>query len=199
MWWRASSPAVLPAMPYFARMRRLALLLFLALPLLAQNKDDALLDQLYAVKHFEDVAISADGARVAWTITGDGVYLAKSDGSGARRVLEEKGADENAPAFSPDSKSLAFLSDGQLVIDGAAVTKLRGYLAEPKWSPDGKSVAFLFIENAGRAAGPLVATARAVGAIDEQIEEQRVAIFDVATKKVRIVTPDNLYVYHFDW
>ena len=58
----------------------------------------------------------------------------------------------------------------------------------PAWSPDGKSIAFLFIEKAKRAAGPLVAMSRGIGVIDEQIEEQRVAIYDVATKKVRIVT-----------
>src|SRR5437660_1137564 len=62
-----------------------------------------------------------------------------------------------------------------------------------------RRIAFLFIENAARAAGPLVAMSRAVGPIEEHIDEQRVAIVDVAAKKVRIVTPADMYVYHFGW
>src|SRR5262249_27350057 len=75
----------------------------------------------------------------------------------------------------------------------------KGCLAEPRWSPDGKSIAFLYIENAKRAAGPLVAMSRAVGAIEEHIEEQRIAIADAASGRIRIVTPPDMYVYHFDW
>ncbi|HXH41389.1 MAG TPA: S9 family peptidase, partial [Thermoanaerobaculia bacterium] len=61
------------------------------------------------------------------------------------------------------------------------------------------SIAFLFIENAKRAAGPLVAMSRAVGPIEEQIDEQRVAVVDVSTRRLRLVTPAGMYVYHFDW
>lgn len=189
-------------------MRRVALLLLFALPLFAQSKDDAVLDKLYAVKRFEDVAISPDGKRVAWIVEGEGAaHHCALDGSDEHLVVSVKGtgADAAGLAWSPDSKHLAFLSDvatpGQreLVLDGAQVTTLRGYLNEPKWSPDGKSIAFLFIENAGRAAGPLVAMSRAVGVVGEEFEEQRVAVLDVATKKIRVVTPADMYVYHFDW
>jgi dipeptidyl aminopeptidase/acylaminoacyl peptidase len=187
-------------------MRRLSLILLLALPLFAQSSTDAdVLKELYSVKRIEHVAISPDATRVTWAVAGDGVYVAKSDGAGAHRVLTGAAADEADGDWSPDSKSLAFLSDAgskgqrQVYIDANAVTKLQGFLSEPKWSPDGKSIAFLFIEHAGRAAGPLVAMSRAIGVIDEELEEQRVAVLDVATKNVRLVTPDNLYVYHFDW
>src|SRR5205085_3259605 len=30
-------------------------------------------------------------------------------------------------------------------------------------------------------------------------EEQRVAVVDVASRKLRLVTPADMYVYHFDW
>ena len=87
----------------------------------------------------------------------------------------------------------------QLIVDGNPLTGVKGYLAEPQWSPDGKSIAFLLIENAARSAGPLVAMSRPIGLIEEHIDEQRIAIVDVASKKLRIVTPANLYIYHFDW
>jgi len=37
------------------------------------------------------------------------------------------------------------------------------------------------------------------GVVEEKIEEQRIAIVDVATGRVRTVSPGNLYVYDYDW
>src|SRR5260370_4486360 len=79
------------------------------------------------------------------------------------------------------------------------VTEVKGFLDEPAWSPDGKSIAFLFIENAKREAGPLVAMSRDEGVVEEHVEEQRIAVVDAASGKLRIVTPADMYIYHFDW
>jgi dipeptidyl aminopeptidase/acylaminoacyl peptidase len=173
-------------------MRRITILLLFAAPLLAQTPDDEFLNRFYAVKRFEEVALSPDGNRVAWAVAGEGAY------ADDKRLSAEKHEDAGL-AWSPDSKHLAFISDRQLVVDGKAVTNVKGWLAEPKWSPDGKSIAFLLIENARREAGPLVAMSRAVGVIDEEADEQRIAIVDLATKKLRVVTPADMYIYHFDW
>jgi dipeptidyl aminopeptidase/acylaminoacyl peptidase len=189
-------------------MRRLFALLFLfaALPVIAQKNDDAILNELFAVKSIEQTAISPDGKSVAWS-TDAGIFV---DGKRVSAAPEKKELDEIELAWSPDSKRLAFLSDagkkGQrqlyIVTPGKIAKKLtdvRGYLSNPQWSRDGKSIGFLFIENAARAAGPLVAMSRAVGEIAEHIEEQRVAIVDVASGKLRVVTPEDSYVYEFDW
>jgi Dipeptidyl aminopeptidases/acylaminoacyl-peptidases len=191
-------------------MRRIAfavLLLAASFVHAQQPRDDALLDDLDRVRTFNAVAISPDGRHVAWAVQGIGVTTATTAGTDVHLLPGD--GDDHWLAWSPDSTTLATVSDGgksqkQIFVTHVGgtpirVTNVQGYLAEPQWSSDGRSIAFLFIENAKRAAGPLVAMSRAVGAIEERIDEQRVAIVDLATKKTRVVTPADMYVYHFDW
>ena len=84
---------------------------------------------------------------------------------------------------------------------GAArkMTSVKGFLATPKWSPDGKTIAVLFTENATRASGPLVAETPQTGEIKDAFFEQRLAVVDVASGKLRQISPADTYVYEYDW
>src|SRR5262249_29160760 len=147
-------------------MRRIfILLLLLSSAALAQkpSEDDAFLDAMSTVRNFQAVAISPDGAKVAWAERRGGISVGKTDGTPPRHLTI---GDEEFLAWSPDSNSLAYVGGtGALkqlyVVQGAdqarQITNVNGFIAEPQWSPDGTSIAFLFIENAQRAAGPLVA------------------------------------------
>ena len=179
-----------------------------------------LTEQLGKTVLYGDVAISPDAKNVAWVqstaaATSKQTYVrAISDDAPAKMInLEAAGERKDAePAWSPDSKTLAFFSNvgekntdqKQLWTsnaDGSApkkLTQLSGYAARPKWSHDGQKIAFLYIEGAG-GGGPLMAAPANTGVIDTAIHNQRIAIWDAGTSKVMQVSPGDLHVYDFDW
>jgi dipeptidyl aminopeptidase/acylaminoacyl peptidase len=176
---------------------------------------------------FGQVAISADGKRLAWIeLAREGAEirvaplddLSKGGLGKSERVTAagkpEQHCQEGQITWSPDSQALAFFSDcakpGQpelyLARQGSPtrrLTELKGYTEAPAFSPDGKSVAFLYVEGATRAAGALAAMKPPAGVIGEDgVEIQRVAIAAVDAGKPAapvMATPANLHVYEFDW
>jgi dipeptidyl aminopeptidase/acylaminoacyl peptidase len=184
--------------------------------------------QMAAVDYYQEVAISPDGRRVAWVrriargaddaSPGSAVFLAAAVGRSAPRRITALLAEGNASdasqekdvAWSRDGTGLAFLSDAespghmQLFItrNGNAVsrlTDLEGYIASPQWSPDGRRIAFLYTEDAERATGPTEAATLDSGVIGSHISEQRLATVDVSTGHVTELSPEDMYVYQYDW
>src|SRR5262249_10825424 len=114
------------------------------------------------------------------------------------------------PAWSPDSKTLAFFASAgkkdqrQLWTvnangsDAKKITNLNGYAARARWSHDGKQIAFLYIEGAG-GGGPLVAAPATTGVIDTAIHNQRIAVLDVMNGQLRQASPSALHIYDYDW
>jgi dipeptidyl aminopeptidase/acylaminoacyl peptidase len=171
-----------------------------------------------------ETLIGKDGAPSGNTA----IYVSGVEAKARPRRLKA-GADvgdheEGSIAWSPDSKRVAFLSDAvkagqrQLYVarvsggDGSAtaatnamgggakrLTNVKGFLAAPKWSPDRKTIAVLFTENASRASGPLVAETPQTGEIKDAFFEQRLAVVDVASGKLRQISPADTYVYEYDW
>jgi len=191
----------------------------------ANPPHSAAVDALFGMREFQQAEISPDGKHVAWveSLPGPGgapsdnaaIYVADlSAPAAARRITAGDGKvahEEHDVAWSPDSKRLAFLSDvakkGQLqlclaTLSGSPVrqlTHLKGFLSGPGWAPDGKTIAVLFTENATRRSGPLVAETPDEGVVSEDFLEQRLALVDVSTSRLRQISPADLYVYEFDW
>src|SRR2546423_9658455 len=157
--------------------------------LTAQNMQ--LTEQLGKTVLYSDVALSPDGKNVAWVqstaaIDAKQTYICGTSENSQAKMIDLSIAGERTdadPAWSPDSKTLAFFSNAgekeqkqlwTVNADGSApkkLTSLSGYAARPAWSRDGKQIAFLYIEGAG-AGGPLPAPPPTTGVIDKAVPNQ---------------------------
>jgi dipeptidyl aminopeptidase/acylaminoacyl peptidase len=179
-----------------------------------------LTEQLGKTVLYGDIAISPDGKNVSWVqstaaTTFKQIYSRAVSGEAPAVPVKIDNAGDRVdadPAWSPDSKTLAFFSNAgeknaeqkQLWTVGAdgsgakKLTQLAGYAARPHWSHDGKQIAFLYIEGAG-GGGPLFAAPTTTGVIDKEIHNQRIAVVDLASGQLRQVSPADLHIYDFDW
>jgi dipeptidyl aminopeptidase/acylaminoacyl peptidase len=195
--------------------------MLIALLLAAAPAPVEVLQMLDRTVEVHGAVISRDGARVAWVeqeATPDGPdwehsYIwVRSGQAEPVRAGTGKRADEGDLAFSPDGSSLAFLSDAekphqpQLYVEDLRsgqvrqLTHVDGHLEKPRFSPDGKTIAVLFIAGGADLRGPLLAAARVVGVIDEQIKEQRIAIVPLeGTSELKPISPPDLFVYEYAW
>jgi dipeptidyl aminopeptidase/acylaminoacyl peptidase len=177
-----------------------------------------IIEQLGRTTLYGDIALSPDGRNVAWVQSTAATTIKQTNVRAAATAATAKIIDlglsgqrsDIDPAWSPDSKSLAFFSTAgekndqrQLWIanaDGSGAKKattLNGYAARPRWSRDGKEIAFLYIEGAG-GGGPLLAHPPTTGIIDKAIHNQRIAILDLNGRLRQVSAPD-LHIYDFDW
>jgi len=199
------------------------LLVFSCLPAAPQSAAEKANQALARQTRYTEAALSPDGKQIAWVESVAGangvvdrdtaIYLAQTDSKEKRRITAGTSAVciENSAAWSPDGNKLAFLSDCAkakqpelYTVDASGgnpqqQTTLTGYLSHPTWAPNGKSIALLFIENANRESGPLVASHRDAGVVEEHFQEQRLALIDTATRTVRPLSPADTYVYEYDW
>jgi dipeptidyl aminopeptidase/acylaminoacyl peptidase len=177
----------------------------------------AIIQSLEQVKYIRETQLSPDGSHIAWTVGGEGIFVAPlSNPANSQHVTAcESGmkGEEGGIAWSPDSKSLAFFSSCTTnhkagiftdeVGGGDApvlLTELDGYAKSLTYSPDGKFLSFLYVEGATRPSGALAAMKPPSGVIGvEDVEIQGVATVDASSGNLTLITPGNLHVYEFNW
>ena len=101
---------------------------------------------------FQSMALSPDGKKVAVIARGEVFAASTKDAGTAQRLTETPGA-ESSPAWSPDSRRLAYVSERGLTRQileydfvtqaERALTGATGDVWSPVYSPDGKSLAYV--------------------------------------------------------
>ncbi len=182
------------------------------------------LDRVLHLLHPCQPAFSPDGTRIAFTVeeafsqpeagTAARIWIAAADGSGAQRVTEGPRSDSR-PAWSPDGRTLAFVSDRDKAKVGAvhvlapdgSISRLgdvNGSVEDVRWSADGARVMALAADVGSDKAGSDSATTIGDGKDDPlvvrpAIHWRRLWEIDVATGATTAVPLAGLNVWEFDW
>jgi dipeptidyl aminopeptidase/acylaminoacyl peptidase len=134
----------------------------------AQSKRGVTPEDYFAFKFISDPHLSPDGKFVAYVLTTidqkknrreSSIWIVPSDGSAAPRRLSAENFSSSAPRWSPDGKTLAFLSaravesgssespKSQIYLlsmtgggEGLPLTKLKNSVQSYQWSPDGSRI-----------------------------------------------------------
>ncbi|HZU75481.1 MAG TPA: S9 family peptidase, partial [Dehalococcoidia bacterium] len=118
---------------------------------------------LFRLRWLSDAQVAPDGTRVAFVVTTleeekdryrAAIWLVPCDGSAPARQFTAGEGRDTAPRWSPDGRSLAFLSDRDgekaqihvIAVDGGEarrLTSLKQGAGAPLWSPDGRRICFV--------------------------------------------------------
>jgi dipeptidyl aminopeptidase/acylaminoacyl peptidase len=134
----------------------------------AQSRRGITAEDYFAFKFVGDPHLSPDGKAVAYVLTTidqkknrreSSIWIVPSDGTAAPRRLSAEGFSSNSPRWSPDGKTLAFLSarasdlpagespKSQIYLlsiagggEAIALTKLKNSVQSYQWSPEGSRI-----------------------------------------------------------
>jgi dipeptidyl aminopeptidase/acylaminoacyl peptidase len=123
------------------------------------------------------------------------------------------GCSVTVPVWSHDSKTIAYVvhapksatreiyiaSVSAAAITPALLLSFTGTIGSLKYSRDDAKLAMLAVPNARKEVGATQAGAAIVGEIGADVDEQRIAIVAIAKPAITYASPNDLFVYEYDW
>jgi dipeptidyl aminopeptidase/acylaminoacyl peptidase len=178
-----------------------------------------------SVKYIYQCVLNNKATAIAWCFDGSqgqtiNYKFLNHVNDTAKRITaadsSNQSCNESEPQWSPNQNKIAFLSDaktpGQLqlfiadvntnsLVTQQSLTHFNGYVSHLRWSPDGKFLSVLYVENASRDPSPMAAENKTTGLIDSAINRnvQRIALININTGETKFVTPEQLYIFEYDW
>lgn len=140
------------------------------------------------------------------------IHLAKVDGSGSRQFTRGKSS-SSSPQFSPDGKSLSFISKRDtkksqvwaIPLDGGEATQLsdaKNGVSNYAWSPDGSKIAFTMTDPDSEEEEKAKKELSQVIRVNENFKMSHIYVAevdDLEVTKTTQITSGDFHVTSFDW
>ena len=168
------------------------------------------------LRAISDLQYSPDGKRLAFVVMepakGQGrkrhIWIHES-GEGGSRQFTYSEKSESGPRWSPDGKTLAFLSDRgeaqQIYLmradggEGVALTKGKNAVRGFEWSPDGKQIAYTAPDAKSEAEEKKEKDKDDAHVVDKTDKRARVWLVDVPTGETKALTKPSWEVRELAW
>jgi dipeptidyl aminopeptidase/acylaminoacyl peptidase len=215
------SGAVRNGVRFGAAMALLGGAVLLALPLCgwAQGNGDKKLltpEASLNLRAISDLQYSPDGKRLAFVVMEPAkgqnrkrhIWIHEAGEEGSRQFTYSEKS-ESGPRWSPDGKTLAFLSDRgdaqQIYLmradggEGVALTKGKNAVRGFEWSPDGKQIAFIAPDAKSDGEEKKEKDKDDAHVADKEDKRARLWVVDVASGERRALTKPNWEVRELAW
>ncbi len=168
------------------------------------------------MRSISDLQYSPDGKRLAFTVTEPAkgqnrkrhVWIHETGAEGSRQYTYSEKS-ESGPRWSPDGKTLAFLSDRgeaqQIYLmradggEGVALTKGKNGVRGFEWSPDGKQIAYIAPDAKSEAEEKKEKDKDDAHVADKEDKRGRLWIVNVATGETKALTKPSWDVRELAW